>query len=283
MDFLSKKKIIIVEDRYILYEELVSFFEEKGYYVIKNPSGKPVDNYDDAVSLMRKEVPDIAVLDIELKKGSKDGIELSAYIKANYNTLIVILTDHDSHENLERAKYLIADGFIIKEDKPLNKRQLWATINLVLPKFELKKKQKSLGSFFKVKEIDIKTLSNSYKEPKPETSSAIDLETFIKWECITYILSYNSKQAGEGNNNVLMYTNLQNKGYIYRSTIGDLMEHLPDNFVRFDQSTIVNAYHITARGKGNSLYYIGSRSFKISDTYKQEAIEKLETLILKEA
>lgn len=278
---LSKKKVLIVEDKFVLYEELVSFFEDKGYYVIKHPSGKAVDTYDDALSLMRQDAPDIAILDIEIN-GSKDGLELSAYIKANYNTLIIILTGRDNHENLERAKSVLADGFVIKEDKPVNTRQLWANISLAMPKFEIKQKRKTLGSFFRVKEIDIKTLSSSYKEPKPEVPTSIDLETFIKWECITHILSYNSKQAGEGNNNVLMYTNVQNKGYIYRSTIGSLIEHLPDNFVRFDQSTIVNAYHITARGKGNNLYYIGSRSFKISDTYKIEATEKLESLILKE-
>ncbi len=278
---LAKKKILIVEDKFVLYEELVSFFEDKGYFVIKHLSGRAVDNYDDALSLMRHDTPDIAILDIEIN-GSKDGLELSAYIKANYNTLIIILTGKDNHENLERVKSVLADGFVIKEDKPVNTRQLWANISLAMPKFEIKQKRKTLGSFFKVKEIDIKTLSSSYKEPKAEVSTSIDLETFIKWECITYILSYNNKQAGEGNNNVLMYTNLQNKGYIYRSTIGSLIEHLPDNFIRFDQSTIINAYHISARGKGNNLYYIGSQSFKISDTYKIDAVGKLEELILKE-
>ena len=279
---LSKKKILIVEDSYILYEGLVAFFEEKGFYVIKHPEGKAVDNYDDAVILMKTHAPDIAVLDIEIN-GNKDGLELSAYIKANYNTLIIILTGKDNHENLERAKHLLADGFVIKEDKPVSTRQLWANISMAWPKFERKQIVKTMGSFLRVKEIDTKTLSNSYKEPKQEIYSSVDLETFIKWEYITHILSYNSKQAGEGNNNVLMYTNLQNKGYIYRSTIGSLINHLPDNFVRFDQSTIVNAYHITGRGKGNNLYYIGSRFFKISDTCKNEALEKLENLILKEA
>lgn len=281
MTALAKKKVLIVEDEYILYQELVEFFEEKGYKIIRHTSDNIVDNYDDAVMLIRKEAPDIAIIDIQIK-GNKDGIELSAYIKENYTTLIVILTVRDNHENLERAKQVMADGFVIKEGKPVNKRQLWANISLAIPRFEIKHQKKTVGGFFKVREIDIKTLAanNNHKESKAEVT-AIDLETFIKWECITYILSYNSKQSVEGNNNVLIYTNLQNKGYIYRSTIGSLIGHLPDNFIRFDQSTIVNAYHISARGKGNNLYYVGNKSFKISETYKMETSEKLEELILK--
>lgn len=273
----SKRKVLVVEDEFILYNELSEFFEEKGYDIIGHADGKAVDTYDDAVQLLKENEPDIAVLDINIK-GKKDGLELAAFIKEHFYTLIIILTAYDNHENLERARLISPDGFVLKADKPLNKKQLWATISITLPKLDMRTLRKSQGEFFKVREIDTKKLNEKYGSRKPE-AEPVEIETFIKWENITHIVSYNAKTAGEGNNNVLIHTSLTHKGYIYRSTLSEISELLPAYFVRFDQSTIVNLNHITAKGRGHTLYFIGELTFKISDRYKEEALEKINMIL----
>lgn len=274
----GKRKILIVEDEFILYQELVEFFEEKGYSIIGHDSGKAVDTYEEAVQLLKLHEPDIAVLDINIR-GKRDGLELASYIKEHFYTLIIILTAYDNHENLERARLLSPDGFVIKADKPVNKKQLWASITVKLPRLyngDLRKRQ---GTFFKVREIDLrKTNGRSFAELKANPDP-VDIETFIKWENITHLSSYNAKTAGEGNNNILIHTSSGPTAYIYRSPLSDMEKQLPVYFVRFDQSTIVNLHHITAKGRGQTLYFIGDQYFKISDTFKQAALDKISMIL----
>ncbi len=91
----TKRKVLIVEDEFILYNQLAEFFINQGYYIIGYEDGRAVDNYDDAVQLLKEGGPDIAVLDINIK-GKKDGLELAAYIKEHFYSLIIILTAYDN-------------------------------------------------------------------------------------------------------------------------------------------------------------------------------------------
>ncbi len=167
------------------------------------------------------------------------------------------------------------DGFIFKADKPVNTRQLWNSIKVKLPKLYNGILRKTEGTFFRVKEIDI--TRNAIK--KENTIDPLDIEMFIKWENITYIESYNSKTAGEGNNNILIHTTSGNTGYIYRSTLTEMEKQLPNYFIRFDKATIVNFKHVTAKkGRGQTLYFIGDTPFKLSDSYKDDSLGKINIL-----
>lgn len=272
----SKRTVLIVEDEFVLYEELTEYFEEKGYSIIGNADGSAVDNYDDAVKLLQTSEPDIAVLDIHIK-GKRDGLELASYIKDHFYTLIIILTAYDNHENLERARLISPDGFVLKADKPLNKKQLWATIMLTLPKVENRRKRKTQGEFLRVRQVDIRKLAVKSNGEKKE-NEPVDIETFIRWDNITHIVSLNAK-SGEGNNNVLIYTIPGDNGYIYRSPLNEMAKLLPINFVRFDQSTIVNLHHISARGRGSGVYYINDTPFRLTDRYKEEAADQISLVL----
>ncbi len=272
----TKRKVLIVEDEFVLYDELSEFFKEKGYSIIGHDNGKAVDNYDDAVQLLKNDEPDIAVLDINIR-GKKDGLELAAYIKEHFYSLIIILTAYDNHENLERARLLSPDGFVVKIDKPVNKKQLWASISVKLPKLYDGDLRKTQGNFFKVREIDMAKLSMKKSHETPV--DPLDIETFIKWENITHIESYNSKMAGEGNNNVLIHILPGNIGYIHRTTLSEMEKQLPLYFARFDQANIVNVKQLTGKGRGERLYLMGDLVFKISDTYKEAALEKIKLFL----
>ncbi len=275
MSTSAQKKILIVEDEFIIYQELVEFFEEKGFYIIRHPEEKAVDNYDDAIELLKTNKPDIAIVDIKIK-GEKDGLELCAYIKKYFKTLIVILSAYDNYVNLERATAIAVDDFVLKVDKPVNKRQLWAKIHLALPKFSLMQEPQSTGRFLGVREIEINI--NTSANNKKRDNDPVYLETFIKWENITHIESYN-KGVSDGNNNILIHTINGKKGYLYRSTLSEMTHFLPEYFVRVDKSNIINLYHITAKGKGSNYYYIGASSFKLSDTYKTFAEDKINLIL----
>lgn len=281
MGLSDKIKVLLVEDDFILYEELYEFFEEKGYEVIREQDDKAVDNYDDAVKLLHLYQPNIAVLDIQLK-GEKDGIDLSAYIKKHLAIPIIYLSDFNNPGNLERLRNMGDDKFVLKATKPLDKSQLWTIFYLALPP-KKPGPDEAIGKFFTVKEMIILEESNRKRILPKNPDDIPDIHTLVKWEDILFIESYNSKVAGSGNNNILIHSVTPGKGYMMRSSMLEIESQLPSFFARFDQSTIINLKKITGWVKNSLRYAIGDLVFKISDKYKEKALEKINRLLSQDA
>ena len=277
---MPQRKILIVEDEFVLYDELCEFFEEKGFAIIKNENEVAVTTYEEAVQLMKQQKPDIALLDIRLDS-EKDGIDLGIYIRQHYYIPVVYLSGNDNDENIARIRKVGHDKFVYKSAKPIDKRQLWATFQLALEDIKIEDPDKAKGRFFSVKEMQIsKSKSNSrlpqtvIKDPDP-----LEIEKFVQWEEIQYIETYNATTAGKGHNNLLIHTSQADKAYIMRSTMDDIEEQLPNTFIRFNQSIIVNFLKITGKAKPGNIYFIGDLSFKISDVYKARSMDKINRLL----
>lgn len=275
---MPQRKVLIVEDDFILYDELCEFFEEKGFAIVKNRDESAVDTYEEAVALVTKHKPDIAILDIRLK-GEKDGIDVGVFIKQHYHIPVIYLSAYPNPEHLERIRQSGDERFVMKASKPLDKNQLWAMFYLALPEADVRMKEKSIGKFFSVKEMRVKQENNHQRVISKEAAEPLEIQTFFKWEDIVFIESYNSKIAGSGNNNLLIHTCAPEKVYMMRSSLNELEELLPEYFSRFDQSTILNLRKITARIKQGARYLIGDLSFKMSDTYRSRAQEKIARLL----
>lgn len=267
----APKKVLLVEDEFILYDELVEFFENHGFKVAgKNGSNKPVATYHEAIDVLHSEEPDFAVLDIKIK-GDKDGLELGSYIRQHYNIPIIFLTAYNNDQNMERAIGLAADGFVIKHDKPVNKTQLLADVKRLKNKIEQAYKQRTLGRFMKVKEVDLLQFERKIKAGHQQPADPVELKTYVKWDEIKMITSSNKIAR----NTILLYTIQQNKGYFYRSTLDEIESLLPDYFSRFNSGTIVNIHTITAEGKTADVYYLDDVRVEISGTCKEAAFTKL--------
>lgn len=108
-------KVLVVEDEFIIAEELREKLLQFGYTVLG-----PVDNAGEAEDLIRTEKPDILLLDINLK-GKIDGITLAERVIDNYQLAIIFLTALSDEETLLRAKKIRPAAYIIKpyEDKNL--------------------------------------------------------------------------------------------------------------------------------------------------------------------
>lgn len=266
----NKIKVLIVEDDFILYEELCEFFEEAGFDIVREDEDKAVDNYDDALKLLKDYEPDIAVLDIKLK-GPKDGIHIAAYIKEHYKMPVIYLSAHPTPGNLERIRAIKDEHFVIKADKPLDKKQLWTDFYLLLPNIIGNIKGKTIGRLFELKEIDSSRINNRYKA----VYDPVELRKFIHWDEILYFRSYNATS----NNNIMIRVK-NGKSYITRNTISATEQQIPDYFGRPDQSTIVNIKHITDLGKSNTFCLINEESFPITDTYRKTFLEKINMYML---
>lgn len=273
-------KILIVEDAPPIYRGLVSLLKENGYNVIEKENNGIINNYDDAINLVKNNKPDVAVLDISLKS-KKNGFDVAAYIRERYNTFIIMLTGTDNDENQTKANNISADDFIVKIDKPYDvkigkpyhERELLNTIKRAEPRIE-KLKKETLGDTFIVKEI--KKFIQHRPIYKEEITFGDAEEIFIKWKEINYIESFN----GTGhNNNILIHSSINDKVYMLYSSLNNIEKQLPKYFIRYNSSNIINFYKAKDFDRYPSKCTINELTFEMSDKYKTRATKKIQLLI----
>ena len=105
-----------MSNRVMLVEDNVSF--RKVLKTILNAQLPSVmvseaDGEDEALNACRRDEPDLMLVDLKLAEG--DGLSLTRRIKLNFpDTVVVIITNHDSPEYEEAAYESGADKFISK-------------------------------------------------------------------------------------------------------------------------------------------------------------------------
>ncbi len=123
-------KILLVED-----DQIVAKFAEKqlsgaGYKVVAS-----VTTGEEAIENVRKQHPDIVLMDIKLM-GSMDGIETADYVRKNYQTPVIFLTSLADDESFQRAKIVEPFGYLIK---PIDLKELNRVIDMALYKNKIYK------------------------------------------------------------------------------------------------------------------------------------------------
>ena len=119
----SAPRILIVEDEAIVAMEIETTLKKLGYRI----AGK-TRNGDEALDLLAARTIDLALLDINIR-GSRDGIDLAALIRQQYDFPFVFLTAYSDRDTLERVKGTMPYGYIVK---PFNRGELLSAIELAL-------------------------------------------------------------------------------------------------------------------------------------------------------
>jgi len=108
---LSKIKILVVEDEFIIAQSIENSLEMMGYTVIDVvSSGKK------AIEKTESEKPDLILMDIKLQ-GEMDGIEAASQIRSLFNVPIIFLTAYTDEYLKERAEKTDPVGYITKPFK----------------------------------------------------------------------------------------------------------------------------------------------------------------------
>lgn len=114
INFMEKKKILIIEDDNILQKALQDFLSEEGFEIASALDG------EEGVKITKTFAPDLILLDIILPK--KDGYEVLKELKSSEETNkipIVLLTNLGSLNDVEKALALGATTYLIKADYKL--------------------------------------------------------------------------------------------------------------------------------------------------------------------
>jgi YesN/AraC family two-component response regulator len=119
-------RALIVEDEAVTARDLADILSHLGYI----PCGTAAD-YADAIAILEREQPDIALLDIGLR-GERDGLAVARYIRATRAIPIVFLTSRSDAAAVAEARALRANGYIVK---PFQDDMVFATIETAFGNF----------------------------------------------------------------------------------------------------------------------------------------------------
>jgi len=248
---MSKIKILIVEDELIIAEDMKEILQELNYEVI----GLACD-CNEAKSILTKELPDIVLVDIQLRSGDDqlqcgdDGISLAKTIKEKYNLPIIFITSHSDETTVDRAKAIQPDGYIVK---PFEKEDLYTSIEIAF--------------------------SNYLKSNSTQTDDEVD-NYFLK-EYLFVKKKYQFEKVrihdiqwikSEGNY-LEMYCNNEKK-YIIRSSFSELFNHISlKSLLQVHKSYAVNFDYIDTV-KPNEIV-INKTAIPIGKIYRKNIRKKL--------
>ena len=119
-------RVVIAEDEAIVRLDLKEILEEEGYVVV-GESGRG----DEAVELVRRERPDLAILDIKMP--GIDGLTAAREITADRLSAVLILTAFSQRDLIEQARSAGALAYLVK---PFQKAELLPAIDIALGRFQ---------------------------------------------------------------------------------------------------------------------------------------------------
>lgn len=118
-------KLLIVEDEPIIAQDLQMCMEDAGFEVIGIS-----DNADQALHLISESLPDLALLDINIR-GQIDGIDLANQINNRFGIPFVFLTSYYDKTTLSRASLVNPSAYILK---PFKEEEMVMNVRLALNK-----------------------------------------------------------------------------------------------------------------------------------------------------
>ncbi len=128
---MATTRVLIVEDEFIVVQDLKSSLDRLGYAVCGVAASG-----ERAIQLTLETKPDVILMDVVLK-GNMDGIETTEYLLSKVDIPIIYLSAYADTRTLERAQLTDSYGYLLK---PFRDRELDANIHMALYKAEMKQK-----------------------------------------------------------------------------------------------------------------------------------------------
>lgn len=241
----QKLKILIVEDSPSFAIELESLVLKIGYDILAN-----VDTAEEALVEVTKEIPDLILLDIQLK-GKLTGVDLSTKLTHLEIPVIFITSSLDESYYLEAKKSKI----LAYLSKPMSSFSLRISIETAINNaFNISENKES--DFLRENFLFIK---------KNDVYEKIHIST------ITYLHS--------SDNYCEIYTK-NNDAFLLRATISKIIgELLPkEKFVRIHRQYIVHLNHINKISIAKNSIEVNLVNLPLGKTYKKEFLKVMETL-----
>lgn len=230
---MEKIKILVVEDEILIADNICDTLNDLGYITFE-----PAINYTEALIALEHNKPDIVILDINLS-GSKTGLDVAKVINNKHQIPFIFLTSNSDAATVSDVKKVRPSAFLIK---PFTKEELYSAVEIALYNTSLKQK-----------------FSDS---DKPVVNKGI----FIK-EKDTYIKVFFNEIVFIKSDHVYVELNLLGKkAMVIRSGLVQILEKLPNTFIRVHRGYIINTLFLE-KVTTNSLV-VSNTSIPIGGKYK---------------
>jgi two-component system, NtrC family, nitrogen regulation response regulator NtrX len=131
-----KSEILVIDDNSDIRFLICNILKDQGYIV------RSAANYNQAIAEINRKIPDLAILDIKLDKGDKDGIELLKIIMKSNNTVPVIMIS--GHASVQLAVEAIQMGAYEFVEKPFSAEKILNYVSRAIESSLLKKDKEKL-------------------------------------------------------------------------------------------------------------------------------------------
>ena len=131
-------EILIIDDNSDIRFLISDLLKEDGYKV------RTAANFSQGLSEINKKLPDVAIIDVKLDKGDRDGIELLTVIKKLDKNLPVIIIS--GHANIQMAVDSLKKGAFEFVQKPFDKNRLLNFVTRAVENINLKRENQKLNT-----------------------------------------------------------------------------------------------------------------------------------------
>jgi DNA-binding LytR/AlgR family response regulator len=123
---MNKVKVLVVEDEYIVAQDISNNLAKFGYAVTAM-----VRTGEDAIQSVKTNEPDIVLFDVRLE-GKMDGVTAAEKVRLISRIPFIYITAYSDKKTFERAKFTAPHAYILK---PFNFSNLHAAIELAMHNF----------------------------------------------------------------------------------------------------------------------------------------------------
>jgi two-component system, response regulator PdtaR len=245
-------KILLVEDEFILADDLSDTLRQEGYEVVF-----VADNGKDALDFYQENEVDLVLCDISIN-GEWDGIETVKQLMTARLCPVIYLTALTDNDTLRRAKDTFPAAYI---PKPYHLTNLRMAIEMAIHNFAFKNPSPTL-----------KIVKNEPDSSHKEAILHVNDDVFIKQNYQFVKIRLNEVLYLEAD---AIYTSIvtTHKKYAIRQTISHVLERLPlKALVRVHRSYAVNISHIDSFNEQDVM--INGHEIPISRGYKDEFLRQ---------
>ncbi len=231
-------KIGIVEDELIIADSIRAVLRSMRYTV-----PEPCCDYEEAITMLQAEQPDLVLLDINLAGNDLDGIAVARYIREHMDMPFIFLTANSDAGTLARAKTVTPNAFLVK---PFQREDLYAAIEIALHNFYA---------------TDI------------APGKRLRQHLFIKEGIYQYKVNFDEILYLESDH---VYVNVYttSRKYLVRTSLQQYLEELDKkSFIRIHRGYIVNKNKIDKVTP--AAVTIGGKELPISKKYRDELLDHL--------
>jgi DNA-binding LytR/AlgR family response regulator len=251
------KHILIVEDDWVLYDEMARFFTENNY-TVSNYAG----SHESAMEEIKIQKPDIALLDIELE-GPLNGINVAEDISKTMEIPFIFVSSHVEKAIIEKALKTLPNAYLFKS-KTEDLNELLTNVEIALSNIKIKTSQlKETAKKILVYEDYYNILLKKYGG---KNFPGIHLPL----EKVLYI------QTDKNNEYIQIITAI--KTYLLRKKIMNLEPILPLNFIRVNRSQLVNLDKVTTHRSPE--LFINDLKIRISITNRERVKDRIASLYI---